>query len=93
MKGFALLALALALQSAFFFSVMMTPTASEAAAHLAPVDEEPQLVHQLEPIVVVAPSDRALFPGRTRNSSSAAQIFSSNSAARRAEPHRAAGAR
>ena len=35
MKGFALLALALALQSAFFFSVMMTPTASEAAAHLA----------------------------------------------------------
>jgi hypothetical protein len=56
MKGFALLALALALQSAFFFSVMMTPTASEAAAHLAPVDEEPQLVHQLEPIVVVARS-------------------------------------
>ena len=27
MKGFALLALALALQAAFFFSVMMTPTA------------------------------------------------------------------
>ena len=54
MKGFALLALALALQAAFFFSVMMTPTAREAAAHLAPVDQEPQLVHQLEPIVVVA---------------------------------------
>jgi hypothetical protein len=54
MKGFALLALALALQAAFFFSVMMTPTAREAAAHLAPVDEEPQLVHQLEPIDIVA---------------------------------------
>jgi len=65
MKGFALLALALALQSAFFFSVMMTPTASEADAPLAPVDEEPQLVHQLEPIVVVArsaaPSSRQIF--------------------------------
>lgn len=59
MKGFALLALALALQSAFFFSVMMTPTASEADAHLAPVDEDPQLVHQLEPILVVARSAAA----------------------------------
>ena len=54
MKGFALLALALALQAAFFFSVMMTPPASEAAAHLAPVDQEPHLFHRLEPIVVVA---------------------------------------
>lgn len=54
MKGFALLAFALALQAAFLFSVMTTPTASEAAAHVAPVDREPQLVHQLEPIVVVA---------------------------------------
>jgi hypothetical protein len=52
MKGFALLALALALQAAFFFSVMMTPTASEAAARLAPVDEEPPLVHCAAPIFV-----------------------------------------
>ncbi len=52
MKGLALLALALALQTAFFFSVMMTPTPSEAAAHLAPVDDEPQLVHYAAPIVV-----------------------------------------
>jgi hypothetical protein len=85
MKGFALLALALALQSAFFFSVMMTPTASEADAHLAPVDEDPQLVHQLEPILVVA---------RSAAAPSSRPIFSSNSAARRCgESDRAAGAR
>lgn len=54
MKGFTILALALALQAAFLFSVMLTPTAREAAAHLAPVDREPALVHFHEPIVVVA---------------------------------------
>ncbi|WP_242345704.1 hypothetical protein [Anaeromyxobacter terrae] len=52
MKGLALLALALAFQAAFLFSVMMTPTPSEAAAHLAPVDDEPQLVCYAAPIVV-----------------------------------------
>ena len=68
MKGFALLALALALQAAFFFSVMMTPTARDAAAHLAPVDREPQLVHQLEPSSW-SRARRALFP--------AGRVFSS----------------
>jgi hypothetical protein len=67
MKGFALLGLALALQSAFLFSVAMTPSRDEAAAQLwpnrpaatsstartGPQDEEPRVVDVEEPIVVV----------------------------------------
>jgi hypothetical protein len=66
MKGFALLGLALALQSAFLFSVATTPSRDEAAAQLwpnrpapastartAPADEEPRIVDVEEPIVVV----------------------------------------
>ncbi len=68
MKGFALLALALALESAFLFSIQLTPSRDEAAArlwggqpsaapstaHAAPQrDEEPRFVDVKEPIVVV----------------------------------------
>lgn len=65
MKGFALLGLALALQSAFLFSIATTPSRDEAAAQLwpnrpaaasartAPQDEEPRVVDVEEPIVVV----------------------------------------
>ena len=66
MKGFALLGLALALQSAFLFSIATTPSRDEAAAQLwpnrpaaaasartAPQDEEPRIVDVEEPIVVV----------------------------------------
>ncbi len=64
MKGFALLGLALALQSAFLFSIAVTPSRDEAAAQLwpnrpaaaartAPVDGEPRFVDVKDPIVVV----------------------------------------
>jgi hypothetical protein len=69
MKGFAILGLALALQSAFLFSIATTPSRDEAAAQLwpnraaapaasvasprAPQEDELRIVDVKEPIVVV----------------------------------------